>query len=48
MNYFETQIPEMGQINGNMQIESADSYGKDLTDPEDQFTVSDVLLSETQ
>ena len=28
-----------------MQIELADLYGKDLTDPEDQFTVSDVLLS---
>ena len=29
-----------------MQIESAELYGKDLTEPEGQFTVSDVLLSE--
>ena len=29
-----------------MQIESANVHGKDLTDPKDQFTMSDVLLSE--
>ena len=29
-----------------MQIESADVHEKDLTDPKDWFTVSDVLLSE--
>ena len=48
VNYFGTQIPEIEKIDGHMQIESADLYGKDLTDPEHQFTVSDVLLSETQ
>ena len=31
-----------------MQIESAELYGKDLTEPEDHFKASDVLLSETQ
>ena len=29
-----------------MQIESAELYGRDLTEPEDHLTVSDVLLSE--
>ena len=46
VNYFGTQIPEIKKIDGHMQIESADMYGKDLTDPKDQFTVSDVLPSE--
>ena len=29
-----------------MQIETADVHKEDMTDPEDQFTVSNVLLSE--
>ena len=46
VNYFGTQIPEIEKIDGHMQIETADIHGKDLTDPKDQLTVSDVLLSE--
>ena len=46
VSYFGTQITEIEKIDGHMQIESADLYGKDLTDPKDQFTASDVLLSE--
>ena len=45
-NYFGTQIPEIEQIDGHMQIETINANGKELNDPEDQFTVSDVLLSE--
>ena len=44
--YFGTQIPEVEQINGHMQIETINTNGKELNDPEDQVTVSDVLLSE--
>ena len=47
VNYFGTQIPELEKIDGHMQIESANMHEKELTDPRDQFTVSDVLLSET-
>ena len=46
VNYFGTQIPEIKKIDGHMQIESADVHEKDLTDPKDWFTISDVLLSE--
>ena len=46
VNYFGTQIPEVEKIDSHMQIETANTNGKDLNDPKDQFTVSDVLLSE--
>ena len=46
VNYIWTQIPEIEATNGHMQIELAKFYGKDLTEPEDHFTVSDILLSE--
>ena len=46
VNYFGTQIPEIEQIDGHMQIETINTNSKELNDPEDQFTVSDVLLSE--
>ena len=42
VNYFGTQIPEIEKIDGHIQIVSANVHGKDLTDPKDQFTVSDV------
>ena len=45
LNYLWTQIPETERIDGHMQIESADLYGKDMNEPDDQFTVSAVLLS---
>ena len=46
VNYFGTQIPEVEKIDGHMQIETINTNEKDLNDPKDQFTVSDVLLSE--
>ena len=46
VNYSGTQIPEIEQIGGHMQIETLNANGKELNDPEVQFTVSDVLLSE--
>ena len=46
VNYFGTQILEIQKIDGHMQIESAAVHEIDLTDPKNQFTVSDVLLSE--
>ena len=46
VNYFGTQIPQVEKIDGHMQIETADIHEKDLNVPEDQFRVSDVLLSE--
>ena len=46
MNYFGTEIPEIQKVDDQMQIKSSDFYGKDPTDPEVQFTVSDILLSE--
>ena len=46
VNHFGTQIPEIEQIDGHMQIETMNANGKELNDQEDQFTVSDVLLSE--
>ena len=46
VNYFGTQIPEIEQIDGHMQIETMNANDKELNHPEDQFTVSDVLLSE--
>ena len=46
VNYFGTQIPEVEKIDGHVQVETADIHEKDLNDPTDQFTVSDVLLSE--
>ena len=46
VNYFGTQIPEIERIDDHMQIETADIHDKDLNDPKDQFTVSDILLSE--
>ena len=48
VNYFGTQIPEIEQIDGHMQIETMNANDKELNDPEDQFTVSYVLLSENQ
>ena len=39
-------LPEIEQTDGHMQIETINTNGKELNDPEDQFTVSDVLLSE--
>ena len=44
VNYFGTQIPEIKKIDGHVQIETTNDTG--LTEPKDQFTVSDVLLSE--
>ena len=46
VSYFGTQIPEVEKINGHMQIETTDIHENDLNDLKDQFTVSDVLLSE--
>ena len=46
LTYFGTQIPEIEKIDGHMQIESADLYRRDLTEPENHFTDSDILLSE--
>ena len=46
VNYFGTQMPEVEKSDGHMQIETTDIHEKDLKDPKDQFTVSDVLLSE--
>ena len=46
LNYFGTQIPEIEQIDGHMQINTMNVNDKELNDQEDQFTVSDVLLSE--
>ena len=45
VNYFGTQIPEIKQIDVHMQIEKMNANDKELNDPKDQFTVSDVLLS---
>ena len=45
VNYFGTQIPQIEKIDGHIQIET-DPNRKDLNDPKDQLTVSDVLLSE--
>ena len=36
----------MEKIDGQMKIELADLCGKDLTESEDYFTITDVLLSE--
>ena len=46
VNYFGPQISEIELIDGHMQIETINANGKELNDPEDQFKVSDVLLSE--
>ena len=46
VNYFGTHISEIEKSDGYLQIKSAELHGKDLTVPEDHFTVSDVLLSE--
>ena len=46
VNYFGTQIPEVEKIDGHMQIETTNIHEKDLNNPKDQFTPSDVLLSE--
>ena len=43
---FETQLSEIEKIDGQMKIETADLHGKHLTESEDHFTVTDVLLSE--
>ena len=47
VNYFGTQIPKVEKNDGHMQIETTNIHEKDLNDPKDQFTVSNVLLSET-
>ena len=41
-NYFGIK-----KIDGQMKIESVDLHGKDLTESQDHFTVTDVLLSKT-
>ena len=46
VNYFGTQISEIEKMDGHMQIETTDIHEKDVNDPEDQFTVLDVLLFE--
>ena len=46
VNYFGTQIPEIENIDGHMQIESAELHGKDVMELVDHFTVSDILLCE--
>ena len=46
VSHFGTQLPEVEQIDGQMQIETINTNGKELNDPEDQFTGSYVLLSE--
>ena len=46
VNSFGTQIPEKEQIDGHMQLETINANGKELNDPEEKFTISDVLLSE--
>ena len=46
VNYFRTQIPEIEKIDVHIQIETADMHENYLNDPKDQFTVSNVLLSE--
>ena len=46
VTYFGIQIAEIENIDGHMQIESAELHGKDLNESEDNLTVSDVLLSE--
>ena len=48
VNYFGTQIPEIEKMDGQMKVESADLHGKDLTESEDHFTVTDVVLLKTQ
>ena len=37
-------MPEIEKIDDYMQTELAELYGKDLTEPEEQFKVSVVLL----
>ena len=46
VNYFGTLILEIEEIDGHTQIETAEVHEKDLNDPKDHFTVSDILLSE--
>ena len=46
VDYFKTQIPEVETTDDHMQIETADIHEKGLDDPKDQFTVTDILLSE--
>ena len=46
VNYFGTQIPESEKIDRQMKIKSTDLHRKGLTESEDHFTVTDVLLSE--
>ena len=43
VNYFGTMIPEIEKMDGHKQIKTADVHEKDLNDPKDLFTVSDVL-----
>ena len=45
VNYFGRRTPEIEKIDGHMHIETTDVHEKNLNDPKDQFTVSDVLLS---
>ena len=45
VNYFGTQVPEVERIGGCMQIGLANVHRRDLADPKDQFTVSDMFLS---
>ena len=48
VRYFWTQIPEIEEIDGHLQIDSVDLHGKDQTESEDHFTVTDALLLENQ
>ena len=47
VDYFGTQVPEVEQIDGCVQIETMNVNDKELGDQKDQFAVSDVLLSES-
>ena len=47
VTYFGTQISEIEKFDGHMQIETTGVHERDLNDPKDQFTVSDLLLSKT-
>ena len=45
-NYFGIKIWEAEKIDGHVEIETINTHKKDLNDPKDQFTVSDMLLPE--
>ena len=49
MNYFGTKLPDTGKIDGQMKTElnseSAELHGKDLTELEDHFTATEVYTA---